>query len=112
MEATRVINLKDKPRPNTYVYIGRRQWCGKELFEASPWANYFSVKRYGRDEAIRRYEQKIRGKPELMSRLGELKGKTLACWCTPAACHGDVLVRLADEVEDLPELEELLSESC
>jgi hypothetical protein len=37
----RVINLNDKPRPapEDYIYIGRRQWCGKELFEASPWAN-------------------------------------------------------------------------
>ena len=63
MEATKVINLKDKPRPETYIYIGRRQWCGKELFEASPRANYFSVKRYGREEAVRRYEDKVRSSP-------------------------------------------------
>jgi hypothetical protein len=93
---TRVINLKDKPRPDTYVYIGRRQWCGKELFEASVWANYFSVKRYGLEEAIRRYEEKIKRTPELMARLPELRGKTLACWCAPSACHGDVLAKLAD----------------
>jgi hypothetical protein len=40
----RVINLTDKPRPAFDVYIGRRQWCGKEFFEASLWANPFSVK--------------------------------------------------------------------
>lgn len=27
----------------------------------------------------------------------ELKGKTLACWCAPAACHGDVLAAMADQ---------------
>ena len=93
----KVINLKDKPRPDYDVYIGRRQWCGKELFEASPWANYFSVKRYGRAGAIARYEQKIRNRPDLLARLPELEGKTLACWCKPQACHGDVLVKLIEE---------------
>jgi hypothetical protein len=102
-----IINLNDKPRPprESYVYIGRRQWCGKELFESSPWANYFSVKRYGRAEALRRYEQKLRKKlranPELLADLLELDGKILACWCAPEACHGDVLLRLiSEELED------------
>ena len=34
--------------------------------------------------------------PDLVARLGELKGKTLASWCPPAACHGQVLARLAE----------------
>ena len=95
--ASRVINLTDKPRPAFDVYIGRRQWCGKEVFEMSPWANPFSVKRYGREEAIKRYEHKLRSKPELLVRLPELEGKILACWCKPKACHGDVLLRLIEE---------------
>ena len=95
--AGRVINLTDKPRPAFDVYIGRRQWCGKEVFEASPWANPFSVKKWGRQGAIKRYEEKLRGKPELLARLPELEGKILACWCKPKACHGDVLLRLIEE---------------
>ena len=67
----RVINVTDKPRPAFDVYIGRRQWCGKELFEASPWASPFSVKKWGREEAIKRYEEKLRGKPGLLARLPE-----------------------------------------
>jgi hypothetical protein len=93
----KVINLKDKPRPDYDVYIGRRQWYGKELFEASPWANYYSWKRYGRAGAIARYEQKVRNSPELMARIPELDEKTLGCWCKPQACHGDVLLRLVEE---------------
>ena len=93
----KVINLKDKPRPEYDVYIGRRQWVGKELFEASPWSNHFSVKCHGRDEALRRYEEGLRGNPELLARLPELEGKTLACWCAPSPCHGDVLLRLIGE---------------
>jgi hypothetical protein len=27
----------------------------------------------------------------------ELRGRTLACWCAPELCHGDVLAELADE---------------
>jgi hypothetical protein len=95
--ASRVINLTDKPRPAFDLYIGRRQWCGKELFEASPWANPFSVKKWRREGAIKRYEQKLRTKPELLARLPELEGKILACWCKPEACHGDVLLRLIGE---------------
>jgi hypothetical protein len=29
----------------------------------------------------------------LITRLGELRGKALGCWCAPAPCHADVLVR-------------------
>ncbi|MHB8407806.1 MAG: DUF4326 domain-containing protein [Acidiferrobacterales bacterium] len=31
-----------------------------------------------------------------MSALGELRGKVLGCWCSPQACHGDVLEELAN----------------
>ncbi len=94
----RVINLTHKPRPDDYVYIGRRQWCGKEVFDASLWANYYSVKKYGREEALRRYEEKIRSRPDLLARLPELEGKILACWCKPLPCHGDVLIKLLEEM--------------
>jgi hypothetical protein len=93
-----VINLKDRPRPDSsaYVYIGRGQRAGKEYFPRSKWANLYTVKRYGRAEALARYEQKIRNGP-LWDELPELEGKTLACWCKPEACHGDVLLRLVAE---------------
>ena len=95
--AGRVINLTDKPRSAFDVYIGRRQWCAKEVFETSPWANPFSVTKWGRQGAINRYEEKLLSRPELLARLPELKGKILACWCKPKACHGDVLLRLIEE---------------
>jgi len=31
-----------------------------------------------------------------MAALPELRGKVLGCWCAPKACHGDVLVSLAN----------------
>ena len=33
---------------------------------------------------------------DLLAQLHTLKGKRLACWCKPKACHGDVLAKLAD----------------
>jgi hypothetical protein len=27
----------------------------------------------------------------------ELKGKVLGCWCSPKACHGDILAKIANE---------------
>jgi hypothetical protein len=69
------------------VYIGR----------PSKWGNAFVIGRDGtRDEVIARYEAWLLQQPELVGALGELAGKTLGCWCAPAACHGDVLARLAN----------------
>src|SRR5215831_6014372 len=33
---------------------------------------------------------------ELMAALPELRGKDLACWCSPEPCHGEVLLELAN----------------
>lgn len=51
-----------------------------------------------RSEAIARYEAWLRAQPELMAALPELRGKVLGCWCEPSPCHGEILVRLANEV--------------
>jgi hypothetical protein len=48
---------------------------------------------------IEAFETWIVRQPQLMARLGELRGKVLGCWCHPKACHGDVLARLADDEE-------------
>ena len=46
---------------------------------------------------IRKYDAWIRGKPDLVEKAKkELKGKVLACWCAPEACHGDVLAKIAN----------------
>lgn len=50
-----------------------------------------------RQKAIEAYEAWIKTQPHLMAALPELRGKVLGCWCAPLACHGDVLVRLANE---------------
>jgi hypothetical protein len=70
------------------VYIGR----------PSVWGNPFAIGRDGdRGEVIRKYEAWLRARPAMMERARqELRGKVLACWCAPQACHGDVLLRVAN----------------
>lgn len=70
------------------VYIGR----------PSIWGNPFIIGKDGtREEVIEKYRNWILNNEYLMSRLHELKGKTLGCWCAPKACHGDVLLELANK---------------
>lgn len=80
------------------VYIGR----ANRFFEESKWANPFKIGKDGtREEVIRKYEKYLLKQPKLMASLPELKGKRLGCWCSPKACHGDVLLRLVySEVGD------------
>ena len=37
-------------------------------------------------------------KPSLLSRLPELRGKALGCWCAPEPCHADVLKAAVEAV--------------
>lgn len=82
---TKVVNKREE---HYDVYIGR----------PSVWGNPYVVGRDGtRKEIVEKYEAWIRGRPELLARLGELRGKVLGCHCKPKLCHGDVLVKLVNE---------------
>lgn len=81
---TRVVHCKRAPYN---VYIGR----------PSKWDNPFKIGRDGtREQVIEKYRAWLLQQPELMAALPELRGKVLGCWCHPQACHGDVLVELAN----------------
>lgn len=83
----KVVHCKKEPYD---VYIGR----------PSKWGNPFTIGKHGtRAEVVTKYEEWIRQQPELLSALSELKGKTIACWCAPQACHGDVLIKLVKELD-------------
>lgn len=47
------------------------------------------------EDCIARFEEHARA--NLWGMLGELSGHVLGCWCKPAPCHGDVLVKLFRE---------------
>jgi hypothetical protein len=84
----RVLDKRDHGVPHGAVYIGR----------PSKWGNPFVIGRDGtRDEVIAKYQAYVLGKPALLAALPELRGKDLVCWCAPCACHGDVLLALANK---------------
>jgi hypothetical protein len=83
---TIVVHCKRSPHD---VYIGR----------PSIWGNPFAMKSEAdRAKVVAQYEDWLKTQPLLMAKLPSLKGKVLGCWCSPKACHRDVLARLANEL--------------
>jgi hypothetical protein len=81
-----VLNQKRDGRPRGSVYIGR----------PSKWGNPFAIGKDGnRDQVIARYERWLCESGPIDD-IAELRGKDLVCWCSPEACHGDVLLRIAN----------------
>ncbi|GAA1006817.1 hypothetical protein Aple_091440 [Acrocarpospora pleiomorpha] len=62
----------------------------------SVWGNPHEKDDALRGEQLRRFEVHLNARPDLLARLGELRGKALACWCTHGPCHGQILRLLAD----------------
>ena len=92
IRVARVFNRRHNNVPATAVYIGR----------PSKWGNPFVIGPDGtRTEVIAKYEAWVRAQPSLMRALPELAGLDLVCWCAPAACHGDVLLRMASYEDNL-----------
>ena len=77
------------------VYIGRPSKWGNPFSHKSGTKAEFIVK--DRDAAVAAYRDWIMTQEDLLVDLHELKGKVLGCWCSPLACHGDVLEELAND---------------
>lgn len=92
MNMPKVLNQRTDGRPDGAVYIGR----------PSKWGNPFVIGKDGtRAEVVAKYERWLcESGPG--SQVGELRGKDLVCWCAPLACHGDVLLRLANATQAGP----------
>ena len=99
----RVIHWRDRERHDRVSYVGRA--APRQGLAASPFGNPFRVDVDGtRAEVIEKYREWILTRPELLARLHELRGSVLACWCSPEACHADVLTELVDADETIEEL--------
>lgn len=79
---------QNQDHPQDAVYIGR----------GSKWGNPYKISgSMTRKQCIAAYEVFLKGNPILLAAVRkELAGKDLVCWCSPKACHGDVLLRLAN----------------
>ena len=72
------------------VYVGR----------PTKWGNPFLIGRDGsRGDVVHKYRLWLEDNAELLAALPELRGKSLSCWCAPAACHADVLLEMANKEE-------------
>lgn len=81
--------LNGPAAPLDAVYIGR----------PSKWGNPFVIGRDGdRATVIEKYRRWIVLQPKLyLAAKRELAGRDLVCFCAPEACHGDVLLEIANE---------------
>lgn len=97
---TRVVHCLREPYD---VYIGR--WNPKVPIN-SKWANPFKISNHlSREDAIAMFRFYLMHNQDLLDQVGELKGKTLGCWCVDKPvdhireqkqCHGEVLLELAE----------------
>ena len=79
----RVLNSKIDGLPAGSVYIGR----------PSKWGNFFEPGR-----SLENYRLYLESRPDLIEAAKkELRGKDLVCFCAPKLCHGDILLRIANE---------------
>lgn len=83
----RVLNKRTCGHRLDAIYIGR----------GSKWGNPFRIGPDGdRATVIAKYERWLREQHHLLRALDELRGRDLICFCAPQACHGDLLVWLAN----------------
>lgn len=105
----------------SHIYIGRNMSFYVPGANKSKWHNPFKVgkpgkiykntsgmnERYTLDESLALYKIYVLNNEELMNSIEELKGKTLGCWCKPNRCHGDVLIEILDDLDNLGGLDGL-----
>jgi len=104
---TRVVHCKKEKYDE---YIGRPTNWG------NPWTHRTSKVTdrivESREEAVNNYRAWLLGedfqnvlqrqRAWILKNLPILEGKTIACWCHPKACHGDVLVEILEQEKRSP----------
>lgn len=84
----KVWNRRDLNVPLDAVYVGR----------PTMWGNPFEIGKDGtREEVIEKYRIFVQDHPGFREKIKKLKGKDLVCWCSPEACHANVLMEVANE---------------
>lgn len=71
-----------------------------DISRTGKWGNPFPLRKGATDEErennLLEYSQWLMNRVDLLDAIGELTGKFLACTCKPKACHGDILLVLAN----------------
>jgi hypothetical protein len=86
---TQVVNIKSGARYD--VYIGR-PGNGQDGYFGNPFRLQYGEPRGATIERYKAYfYNRLELDAEFKRRIHELKGKTIACFCKPHPCHGDVI---------------------
>lgn len=89
-----------EPSENVTVVNCRKESYDVYIGRPSKWGNPFVIGKDGsRKQVIELYREYIMNNRTLMEALPELKGKRLGCFCSPKACHGDVLKELVENLK-------------
>lgn len=86
----KLYNIHDKNAPKEAIFIGR----------GGMWGNPYVIGKHGdRDECVNRFETLVKSSKYLQKVIKEeLAGKDLVCFCSPARCHGDIMLEIANDV--------------
>ena len=99
----KLYNKRGGNAPFNGVYIGRPSKWGNPY---SHMPDTLAINRVAsRDEAVDAYEKALYAQliknPSLLGTIKrELGGKDLVCWCAPQKCHGEVLLKIANQEEE------------
>ena len=86
MAGPRVYHYGQDRLPTRFVYVGR----------PAKWSNPFKIGVDGtREEVIQKYRESLTDEDKTSIRT-DLRGRDLACWCSPKSCHADVLLEIAN----------------
>ncbi len=83
---------------NPYVVHCKRQYYDVYIGRPSKYGNPFEIGKDGtRGEVIEKFRVYALEHFTEEEIVNELRGKILGCWCSPLACHGDILSKIANK---------------
>lgn len=101
IKITRVINIKHTAAYGTAKRSDRYEYIGRGSYWGNPHAAF--VDGESREEVVRKFRYDFENDKFLnidITRVHELAGKRLGCFCKPAPCHGDVLAEFLNGFDD------------
>ncbi len=79
-------------------YRKQRAIWAVDIMRGTKWGNPFRITAWRtREQAIAMFREYLEARPDLVADAKrELRGRDLRCCCAPKACHGDVLLEIAN----------------